>query len=133
MAITDLPRRQWLGLGALAGLGIVAVVIAVLSFRSPPQMGAEEEVFDTVDALYTAVRNRDDKQLGDCETRLAAYREAGKLPEKAAEALAAIIRKARGGSWDTAAERLYDFMAAQKRDGYQGHAHKAVDTRKKTK
>ena len=133
MAITDLPRRQWLGLGALAGLGIVAVVIAVLSFRSPPQMGAEEEVFDTVDALYTAVRNRDDKQLGDCETRLAAYREAGKLPEKAAEALAAIIRKARGGSWDTAAERLYDFMAAQKRDGYQGHAHKAVDKRKKTK
>jgi hypothetical protein len=131
MAPTETPNRQWLGWLALAGLAVVGVVAAILLLRPQPQMGADEEVFDTVDALYTAVRNRDDKRLGECEARLVAFRAAGKLPADAAETLASIIGKARGGSWDTAAERLYDFMAAQKREGTRGRSHKTEPTRKK--
>ncbi len=131
MATTEIPNRQWIGWVALAGLAIAGIAVAVMLLRPQPQMGPDEEVFDTVDALYTAVRNRDDKRLGDCEARLSAYRDAGKLPAKAAETLASIIGKARGGSWETAAERLYDFMAAQKREGYRGHERKSEPTRKK--
>jgi hypothetical protein len=131
MAPTETPNRQWLGWLALAGLAVVGVVAAILLLRSQPQMGADEEVFDTVDALYTAVRNRDDKRLGECEARLVAFREAGKLPANAADTLNAIIAKAHAGRWETAAERLYDFMAAQKREGSRGHEHKPEPVRQK--
>ena len=50
-------------------------------------MGADEEVFTTVDALFTAVTAHDEKLLGDCEQRLHAYRDAGKLPGDAADYL----------------------------------------------
>ena len=114
-------RRQvrWLGGIALAIGGIVLAVIVVLSLRTPPQMGPDEEVFDTVDALYTAVRNQDEKQLAACEAKLTSYRDAGKLPSSAADSLTSIIATARRGGWDAAARRLYDFMAAQKREGAQ--------------
>jgi hypothetical protein len=84
-------------------------------------MGPSDAVFDTVDALYTAVRNRDAKRVTDCETRLAGYRSAGELPADAAETLASIVARTRAGSWDAAAERLYAFMLAQRRDGAAGH------------
>jgi hypothetical protein len=113
---------------ALAGLLLVAVAGAVLAYRSaPPQMGADEDVFNTVDALYTAVRNQDESRLAECEQRLKGYRDAGKLPADAAETLGGIIAKARSGSWETAAERLYDFMKAQRREGAsepKPHKHK---------
>lgn len=110
--------RQRIAVYVLLGLIAVAVVVAVIAYRSsPPQMGTSEEAFHTVDALYTAVRNRDEKRLTECEQRLKAHRDAGKLPPDAADALDAIIAKARAGSWDAATERLYDFMRAQRREG----------------
>ena len=111
-------RRQRVAVYVLAGLLTVAVVVAVIVYRSSqPQMGTSEEAFNTVDALYTAVRNRDEKRVTECEQRLKAHRAAGKLPPDAADTLAAIIAKARGGAWDAATERLYDFMRAQRREG----------------
>src|SRR4051812_40232728 len=101
----------------VAGLVVILAVVLVLSWRSPPQMGADEDVFNTVDALFTAVTARDEKRLTECERRLKAHRDAGKLPPDAAETLDGIIAKAKNGSWETAAERLYDFMRVQRREG----------------
>jgi hypothetical protein len=81
----------------------------------PPQMGADDEVFRTVDALYTAVTARQEKLLTQCETRLNAHKAAGKLPPNAAAYLDNVIATARAGRWQPAAERLYDFMATQRR------------------
>ncbi|MCE9565455.1 MAG: hypothetical protein K8U57_25820 [Planctomycetes bacterium] len=111
---TNRAKVAWIVLGAFA-LGFV--VLIVLALRTPPQLTADEEVFKTVDALYTAVRMKDEKRLGECEQRLNAYRDAGKLPKESAEVLAGVIAKARAGSWETATERLYDFMLAQRREG----------------
>ena len=61
---------------------------------------------DTVDALYTAVRNRDVRRVTECEARLASYRAAGELPPAAAEALASICARAKAGGWEPAAEKL---------------------------
>ena len=115
-------RRAVLLLAVLVLLGGGSALYAYLS--RPPQMGASEEVFRTVDALFTAVTARDGKQLDACERRLAGYRQSGELPAAAADALAGIVGTARGGDWQPAAERLYDFMLAQRRDGVIQHAPK---------
>jgi hypothetical protein len=105
----------WLVLGGVAAAGAVAVVVGY--FTRPPQMGADEDVFRTVDALYTAVRMKDAAKVDRCEARLNSYREAGKLPEPSAAYLAGVIASARGGKWAAATERLYEFMRAQRREG----------------
>jgi hypothetical protein len=79
-------------------------------------MGADEDAAKTVDALFTAITARDEKLLGDCEKRLRAHHEAGKLPKAVSAHLDGIIATARAGRWQPAAERLYAFMAAQRRD-----------------
>ena len=117
---------------ALIGfVALVAILIIYHYWSRPPQMGTSEEVFNTVDALYTAVRNHDDKRMGECEARLKGYREAGKLPESAANALDAIVRKARSGAWETAVSRLYEFMLAQRREGVIEHEPKPKATKKR--
>ena len=113
-------------------VALVAIGVVYHYWSRPPQMGTSEEVFNTVDALYTAVRNRDEKRIGECEARLKGYREAGKLPESAANALDAIVRKARSGAWDTAIARLYEFMLAQRREGVIEPEHKPKATKKKS-
>ena len=113
-ATRDRQRVAWVVLGALA-FGFV--VVLVVNLRTPPQMGPDEAVFHTVDALYTAVRNQDEKQLAACEARLKGYREAGQLPKASADYLDGVIAKARGGGWDAAARRLYEFMLVQRREG----------------
>ncbi len=121
-------RRYRVGLIVLAVLAVAGVV--AWNWREPPQMGADEGVFRTVDALFTAVTGRDERRLGDCEQRLKGYRDAGKLPPDAADALDAIIRQARSGRWESAAERLYAFMMVQRREGAVDHAPKAVKAAK---
>jgi hypothetical protein len=103
--------------GGLGVLVVVSIVLLVWGLRRPPQMGTDEEVFKTVDALFTAVTARDEKLLTHCEQRLTTYKEAGSLPPKAAAHLDGIVRQARAGRWEPAAQSLYDFMIAQRREG----------------
>ena len=126
----SVPKAAWVVLGGLALLVAAAVL---LSLRSPPQMGPHAEVFETVDALYTAVRNRDEARLTQCEMKLAGYRAAGTLPKAAADRLDGVIAKARAGDWQPAAERLYDFMLAQRRDGAEAPAKPAPPPKGKAK
>ena len=116
---TPWNRQQvaWIAFGVLT---VGFVVALILSLRTPPQMGPDDEVFNTVDALFTAVTARDEKHLAACKARLVTYREAGKLPKPSAEYLDDVIAKAHNGGWETAAKWLYDFMLAQRRDGYDG-------------
>lgn len=128
MAITNAETGtmsgQRVGVYGLIGLAVVVVVVVLIALLNrPPQMGADEDTFQTVDALYTAVRNQDEKRLTECAGRLSGYRDAGKLPTAAADELDAIIGQARGGGWDAATRRLYDFMLAQRREGADGHQH----------
>jgi hypothetical protein len=120
---------------ALVALGAVAVaflVIVTWSLWPAPQMGANREVFATVDALFTAVTARDEERLRECERHLRGHREAGKLPAQAADHLDGIIRQARAGSWQAAAERLYHFMRAQRREGRAAQAPQKALSEKRT-
>lgn len=109
--------RARIAVVSVLGLGAVLAVVALVAWNRTPQLGTDEEVFRTVDALFTAVTARDEKLLSQCEQRLKAHRAAGKLPADAGDSLDRIVAKARSGSWEVAAERLYDFMKSQKREG----------------
>ncbi|HEY2251249.1 MAG TPA: hypothetical protein VGH74_09320 [Planctomycetaceae bacterium] len=100
--------------------GLAAAFIAtflVQTFRAPPQIGTDDEVFATVDALFTALNSRDESRLDDCEERLLVLRESNQLPAKAADHLDSVLEQARSGQWEPAAKRLYEFMYRQRREG----------------
>ena len=123
MAITrqrnDLAKRARILLFALGSLAVGAVLWLLVWLARTPQMGADEEAFHTVDALFTAVTARDETLLAQCEQRLHAHRDAGKLPGEASDYLDGVIAKARDGRWQSAAEQLYQFMKVQRREGAQ--------------
>src|SRR5262249_20842427 len=104
-----------------AGIVVPALVLWVgfMGCEKPPQMGADEEVFKTVDALFTAVTARDEQLLGQCEERLHALKDAGRLPSESSDYLDDVIKKAHRGRWESAAEKLHRFMTAQRREGVQ--------------
>ena len=77
MATTD---RNRVALAVVGGVVAILGVVLYLNLGSAPQMGPDEEVFRTVDALFTAVTGKNEKQLDQCDQRLKGYREAGKLP-----------------------------------------------------
>src|SRR5439155_22874535 len=85
------------------------------AYRSQPQLPASAEVFQTVDALFTAVTAHDTRRLADCQQRLNRYKDRGSLPASAAHRLDRIISLAQSGDWTTAAHRLHHFMQAQQR------------------
>jgi len=104
----------------LALLGLVVVALAArfyFGYRLQPQLPPSPEVFQTVDALFTAVTAHDSQRLADCQQRLAKYKDRGCVPLAAAQRLDRIISLAQSGDWTTAAHRLYEFMQAQKRNG----------------
>jgi hypothetical protein len=108
-------------------VGVVALAIVLIGGwyfwpRTPSQMGADEEVFSSVDALFTAITAHDEKLLLQTEQRLKTFKDAGKLPESAAVYLDGVIQDARGGDWQPAAEDLYWFMKGQRREGSHGHS-----------
>jgi hypothetical protein len=105
-------RRVWLLGGFLVLLG---AWMAWSRWDRTPQIGADERVFKTVDALFTAMTSKDPARLENCARRLAEHRQAGRLPEPSAILLDSIVAQAREGNWDVAAQRLYAAMLAQRR------------------
>lgn len=114
MANSQEQYRRWV----LSGFTVVAILVVgrwAWSLVPPPQIGADEQVFNTVDALFTALTSRDNSRLADCEKRLQNYRQSGTLPAAPAQFLDGVIEQARRKEWEPAARRLYDFMYRQHR------------------
>jgi hypothetical protein len=53
------------------------------------------------------------------EQRLRTLTDSGKLPGNAWNYLDGVIENARAGRWESAAEKLYGFMRAQRREGVE--------------
>lgn len=111
--------RKWL----VSGGGVAALVILVWMVwmvwvrLPPPQMKTDEQVFNTVDALFTALTSRDKSRLEDCERRLNEYHAEGKTSDAVAARLDAIIKQAHDGKWEPAAKKLYHFIIQQRGAG----------------
>ena len=107
-------RKLLVGLGGL--FVVCSVAWIVWSRLPPPQLKADEQVFTTVDALFTALTSRDSKRLDDCERRLKSYHEQGKMSDAVAATLDGIVLQAREGKWEPASKKLYNFMLGQRGD-----------------
>lgn len=97
-------------------LTLVAVTAYWLSNRSQPQLKYDGEVYNTVDALFTAITSRNADRLAACNERLNRYESEGRLTGPAAKALDQIVRQAEGGEWDAAGKRLYALILGQRRE-----------------
>src|SRR4051794_21658654 len=81
----------------------------------PAQLGSDDKAFHEVDALYTAVTARRSDLVDACEQRLTDLHAAGKVPDDALAELRRVIERTRAGEWESAAERLHEFMKGQER------------------
>ena len=111
---TDAEGHDWRRTVACGAVALVAVGFLVWWWSPPPQIGTDEAVNKTVDALFTAVTTKDLQRLDSCEQRLKGYQSEGRLPTGPARILDGIIQQARAGKWDPAARRLYDFISGQR-------------------
>ncbi len=109
--------RSLIGI-AVAGLTVLGA-FWWFARSSPPQIGDNKQTVMAVDSLFTALTARDDKLLGECERRLHALKEADALSDSASTSLDGIIKTARGGGWESAAQTLYDFMKGQRRQRHE--------------
>ena len=114
----EVSQSRGVAWGRIVAGGCLLVGVGLLWWflSQPVQMGADPEVFKTVDALYTAIRNQDKKQLASCEAMLKDHFRGGRLPAAASQSLNKVIARAHSGEWDPAAKSLYSFMFAQRRD-----------------
>jgi hypothetical protein len=111
--VNDDNRRP---LTIAAGIAALAVAGWMIWNNLPPaqlDLG-DEQVFNTVDALFTALTSRDEKRLSDCERRIRAFNDDGKISESVDASLTAIIQQAEDGQWEPASKKLYDFMLGQR-------------------
>lgn len=109
----------------------VTPVLVLLAGCGKPQMGTSEETFKTVDALYTAVTAHDVKLLDRCAARLAELDAKGDVGSGVMGHLQSrVFEPARAGEWQSAAESLYAFMTAQRRDGPRERPEKRPAKRK---
>jgi hypothetical protein len=117
--------RRRTALAILAGLALLVAAWWLLGRRSQPQMGSSQEVFQSVDALFTAVTAKNEEWLMNCEERLRAQHEGGALSAAAWKRLERIIAQARAGQWEPAASTLYTFIEGQRREEPGGPARAA--------
>src|SRR5207247_2125629 len=96
---TVMSNRAKITVPVIALLIAVAAVWFWSSRRPPPQLPPSEEVFKTVDALFTAVTAHDPERLSACEQRLKAYNERGELSAPAWKRLQTIIANSHAGQW----------------------------------
>lgn len=125
--------RHRIALGVLVTLALFVAGRVYLGLRSQPQLGSSEEVFNTVDALFTAVTARNEQWLGNCERRLRDHRNTGKLGGAAWKRLEGVMAQARAGDWEPAAHTLYDFIQGQRREGFDGQARSPPSPPRPTK
>ena len=109
----DDRRREWL-IGAAGVVAALILVMIVWRMLPPPQMKTDEEVFKTVDALFTAVTSRDMARLDECEQRLRTYQTEGRTSPAVASRLDAIVKQARNREWEPAAKKLYTCIMGQR-------------------
>ena len=91
------------------------LLLTIPGCRRVPQVLGDEAVFNEVDALYTAVTSKRRDLLSNCRERLSKLHQEQRLSQPGFNELCAVIKLAESDKWSDAAERLYAFMRAQRK------------------
>lgn len=103
------PRR-------LAGWRALFMVVAIaFAGCRPPSQIESDAAFGEVDALFTAVTSHRTDLLEQCQQRLEKLSQQGDVSTQVFQELTTICEKANAGQWQTATERLFQFMRGQRR------------------
>ncbi len=97
-------------------LVFILAATAAAGCSDAPQFTGDEECFNAVDALWTAVTAQQTPWLEDSARELERLRNSGQLSPEAWKALEAPIAQARAGQWEDAARALHGLIKAQRRD-----------------
>jgi hypothetical protein len=119
-------KRNQVALTVLALFTIALAVRAWFGSRTQPQLPGNDEVFKTVDALFTAVTAHDPVRLDACEQKLNAFQQDGLLRAAVSKRLKHVISVARAGEWEAAAHQLYDFMHGQRHEAAASNRHSSI-------
>ena len=95
----------------MCGMGTMTVT----GCRRVPQVLTDEAVFGELDALYTAVTSKRPELLSDCRKRLTQLHKDKKLSDAGFAEVETIMDMSEDNEWANAAQRLYDFMRAQRK------------------
>ena len=79
-----------------------------------PQLKYDDQVFRSLDAMFTAVTARSNSKLNDCGHRLETLHDEGRIPEAAWNRISKCRELAHRGEWDTAARSLYQLIESQR-------------------
>jgi len=101
-------HRFWATIGGL-------FLLLLAGCGRPPQVVDNNECFQAVDALWTAVTSKRTDLLEQTAAELDRLLAAGSLTEAGHHALTAIIRDARSKEWTKSATNLKQFMQGQRR------------------
>lgn len=101
-----------------ARVPLLSITLGVLALTGcgTPQIGPDDESFQAVDALYTAVSLRDQARTEQCGKTLEMLHAQGRLPESAYRKLHAIATAAPRDreSWEGVRVALRDFIRGQR-------------------
>lgn len=114
--VSDIDRRRKTLVSAGGLVALISLAYSIWVCWPAPQLTTDEQVFNTVDALFTALTARDATRLEECEQRLTEYHAEGRISDAVAARLDAIVKQARHGGWEPAARTLYDFIMGQRGD-----------------
>lgn len=114
--MTRNPAPRPIRAAARALLLSAAIGMMMLSGCGTPQIGPDDESFQAVDALYTAVSLHDAARTEQCGKTLDALHAQGRLPESAYRRLHAITTAMPRDpqSWEGVRVALRDFMKGQR-------------------
>jgi len=91
---------------------VIVLLLSATGCGGPPTLESDE-AFLTTDALYTAITSHRTELLDESEARLKKLNDDGKLSTEAFKSLVEIIKQARSGDWQDAAEELDSFIRNQ--------------------
>jgi len=111
---SDDGRGRTIAWGAAGLLALAILAYIGWSQLPPPQLEHDEQVFNTVDALFTAISSRDATRVDECARRFESYHGDGRMTDSVKALLDSVVGEARAGKWEPAARRLYDFILGQR-------------------
>lgn len=108
-------RRSSSCRGVAVFLCCALLSVAAGGCRPVPQVVNDEAVFGEMDALYTAVTSKRGNLLNDCRQRLTKLHDDHRLSDAGFAEVSTIMKMCDDDDWADAAQRLYNFMRAQRK------------------
>jgi hypothetical protein len=95
--------------------GALATALLLPGCGNPPQLGSDQQLWSTTDALWTAVSSRRSELVSKAAVKLEELNAVGALNDEAHKSLNEVIALTKAGDWAEARKDLRAFIEGQQR------------------